>query len=124
MPMLAAPALAQNCVANCRSDQMQFTPGDRLQVVVVNQTGVVVKVEQVPMIAPYTLAPQQSATMGFNWGTTPNISIRFWNPDREPLRAYLYKVSEQELRIELRPFPRQFSDRSIYIQNDGRVLIY
>lgn len=118
------PLIAQNCTANCRSDQIQFIPGERLTVEVVNQSSRVVNVQQVPLMAPSVLSPGQTADIGFNWGTTPNIAIRFWNAEEEPIRAYLFRPAERTLRVEIRDFPWQLSDRSIYIQNDGRVIIY
>ncbi|HEY9735982.1 MAG TPA: hypothetical protein V6D06_06855 [Trichocoleus sp.] len=118
------PLAAQPCTANCRSDQVQFTPGDPLTVEVINRSTVAVNVEQVPLIGPQNLRPGQSARLGFNWGTSPNVAIRFWNPDQEPLRAYLFRPAERTLQIEIRDLPYQLGDRSIYIQNDGRVIIY
>jgi hypothetical protein len=120
----SAPLQAQNCTANCRSDQIQFTPGDRLQIEFVNQSSRVVTVQQVPLIAPRPLRPGQSTDIGFNWGTTPNVAIRFWSEDEQPIRAYLFRPSDRTMRVEIRDLPWQLSDRSIYIQNDGRVIIY
>ncbi|MBD0336322.1 MAG: hypothetical protein ICV62_12595 [Cyanobacteria bacterium Co-bin13] len=118
------PLQAQNCTANCRSDEIQFTPGERLQVEFVNQSSRVVTVEQVPLIGPRTLRPGQTTNIGFNWGTTPNIAIRFWSEAEQPIRAYLFRPADRTLRVEIRDLPWQLSDRSIYIQNDGRVIIY
>ncbi|HEY9761252.1 MAG TPA: hypothetical protein V6D07_01940 [Trichocoleus sp.] len=121
---LPLPLAAQNCTANCRSDQIQFTPGARLDVEVVNQSSAVVYVQQVPLMAPDSLLPRQTANIGFKWGTVPNVSIRFWNNEDQPIKAYLYRPSENTLRVELRNFAYELSDRAIYVQNDGRVLIY
>lgn len=118
------PAAAQNCTANCRSDQIQFTPGAHLDVEVVNQTSAVVYVQQVPLMAPDSLLPRQTANIGFKWGTAPNVSIRFWNNEDQPVKAYLFRPDENTLRVEVRNFAYELSDRAIYIQNDGRVLIY
>ena len=120
---LSVPAVAQTCRVNCRSDQIQFIPGDPITVEVINQTPVIVQVEQIPMIAPYALRPRQSARLGFGWGTQPNISIVFWNTQEQPIRAYLSRPEPLRLEIELRPFTSEPSDRSVYIQNDGRVMI-
>lgn len=118
------PLAAQTCTANCRSDQVQFTPGDPLSVEVINRSGVPITVQQVPLMAPISLRPGQSTQLGFRWGTTPNVAVRFWSPENEPLRAYLFRPAERTLQIEIRKLPYQLGDRSIYIQNDGRVIIY
>lgn len=118
------PLAAQRCTANCRSDQVQFTPGDPLSVEVINRSSVLISVQQVPLTGEVSLRPGQSIRLGFNWGTTPNVAIRFWNPDQEPLRAYLFRPADRTLQVEIRDLPYQLGDRSIYIQNDGRVIIY
>ncbi|HEY9879537.1 MAG TPA: hypothetical protein V6D29_13860 [Leptolyngbyaceae cyanobacterium] len=121
---LPLPLAAQNCTENCRSDQIRFTPGDRLDVEVVNQSSAVVYVQQVPLMAPTPLRPRQTANIGFKWGTEPNVSIRFWNDEDQPIKAYLFRPAENVLRVEVRNFGYELSDRAIYIQNDGRVLLY
>ncbi|ASC73810.1 hypothetical protein XM38_047830 [Halomicronema hongdechloris C2206] len=122
---LIAPVQANpDCRANCRSDQIQVTPGDPVAIEVINQTSVPVQVEQVPMIAPARLSPGETLWLDFGWGTKPNISIVFWSETEQPLKAYLFRPEDTSLRIQIRPFAYGPSDRSVDILDDGRVLIY
>lgn len=121
--LFGGPASAQNCTAYCRSDQIQVVPGSRLTVEVINQAGVVVQVEQVPMVAPIALQPGGTTTLGFGWGTTPNLSMVFWTAADQPIRAYLFRPAQDVLRLEIWEHISEPSDRSLHIQNDGRVLM-
>ena len=117
------PALAQNCLENCRSGQIQFTPGDRISVEVVNLSIVTVAAEQVPLRGPITLPPGISTTLGFGWGTKPNLSMFIWALEDQPIRYQLHRVGDTTLRVEVVTAPSEPSDRSIFIQNDGRVIV-
>ena len=117
------PALAQNCVENCRSGQIQFTPGDRISVEVVNLSRVTVAAEQVPLIGPLTLPPGTSTTLGFGWGTTPNLSMFIWALEDQPIRYQLGRLDDTTLLVEVITAPSEPSDRSIFIKNDGRVVV-
>jgi len=122
---LIAPVQANPpCTANCRSDQIQFTPGDPVAIEVINQTLRPIQVEQVPMIAPARLLPGDTLRLDFGWGTKPNISIVFWSESDRPFKAYLFRPEETSLQIQIRPFAYGPSDRSVDILDDGRVLIY
>ena len=117
------PALGQNCVENCRSGQIRFTPGDRISVEVVNLSIVTVAVEQVPLRGPITLPPSISTMLGFGWGTTPNLSMFIWALEDQPIRYQLSRVDDTTLRVEVVTAPSEPSDRSIFIENDGRVMV-
>lgn len=117
------PVLAQNCVENCRSGQIQFTPGDRLSVEVVNLSNVTVAAEQVPLLGPLTLSPGASATLGFGWGTTPNLSMFIWALEDQPIRYQLGRLDDTTLLVEVVTAPSEPSDRSIFVKNDGRVMV-
>ncbi len=117
------PGLAQNCVENCRSGQIRFTPGDRITVEVVNLSIVTVAVEQVPLRGPITLPPAIGTVFGFGWGTKPNLSMFIWALEDQPIRYQLSRVDETTLRVEVVTAPSEPSDRSIFIQNDGTVIV-
>jgi len=123
MGLVSEPALAQTCVENCRSGQIQFTPGDRIAVEVVNLSITTVAVEQLPLRGPITLLPGSSTTLGFGWGTTPNLSMFIWALDDQPIRYRLGRLDDTTLLVEVVTAPSEPSDRSIYIENDGRVKI-
>jgi hypothetical protein len=117
------PALAQTCTVDCRSGQIQFTPGDRITVLVVNRSNVAVGVEQPPLVGPRTLIPGGTAELGFGWGTQPNISILFWALADRPIRVNLSRPAATTLQVEIYSAPSEPSDRSLFIENDGRVVI-
>ncbi|NMF85472.1 hypothetical protein [Nodosilinea sp. P-1105] len=117
------PALAQPCMVDCGSGQIQFTPGDAVTVQVVNRSTVQVAVEQPPMIGPRTLRPGDTTELGFGWGTTPNISMFLWALRDQPVRVRLGRPVETTLTVEIYNAPSEPSDRSVYIENDGRVSI-
>ena len=117
------PALAQSCVENCRSGQIRFTPGDRITVEVVNLSIVTVAVEQVPLRGPITLPPTIGTVFGFGWGTKPNLSMVIWALEDQPIRYQLSRVDDTTLRVEVVTAPSEPSDRSIFIQNDGTVIV-
>jgi hypothetical protein len=117
------PALAQNCTENCPSGQIQVTPGDRISVQIVNSSSVTVAVEQVPLRGPITLPPGARTQLGFGWGTTPNLSMFIWALTDQPIRYRLGRTGDTTLTVEVVAAPSEPSDRSIYIENDGRVTI-
>ncbi|MFE4107768.1 hypothetical protein [Almyronema epifaneia] len=117
-------AIAQNCTENCRSDQIQFPVGEPIKVQVINRSPALVEIEQVVRISPYRLRPTQSVDFDFRDGTLNNVSLVFWNSVDQPLRTLLSRPDRNTLRIEVFPFPYEPSDRSVYVLNDGRVVIY
>jgi hypothetical protein len=117
------PALAQNCTSGCQSGQIQFTPGDRITVQVVNRSTVSVGLEQTPITGPRTLRPGEDIELGFGWGTSPNISILFWALQDRAIRLRLGRPAPQTLAVEIYNAPSEPSHRSIFVENDGRVTL-
>ncbi|MBD1853559.1 hypothetical protein [Leptolyngbya sp. FACHB-711] len=117
------PAISQTCTANCRARQIQFVPGQRIRLQMVNQTASLVLVEQVFRTSPVPILPGQELELDPNFGTEPNISVVFWDETSLPLSAILFRPTPNTLRIEIRPGGRPPGDRSIYIENDGKVSI-
>lgn len=117
------PALAEPCTAGCQSGQIRFTPGERIAVQVVNRSYVVVGLEQVPMTGPRTLRPGENIELGFGWGTTPNISILFWALQDRAIRFRLGRPAPQTLSVEIYSAPSEPSHRSLFVENDGRVIV-
>ena len=121
--MTPLPAWAQPCVAGCQSGQIQFTPGERITVQVINHSHVAVGLEQTPVSGPRTLRPGEDIELGFGWGTTPNISILFWALQDRAIRLHLGRPEPQTLSVEIYSAPSEPSHRSIFVENDGRVII-
>lgn len=121
----AMPAgLAQRCTVNCGSRQIQFTPGERIRVLVVNRTSSLVQVEQIYGTDPIALLPSQEVEVDPNFGTRPNASLVIWDETQLPLRAVLFRPETNLLRVEVFPGGRPPGDRSVYIEDDGKVRIF
>lgn len=118
------PTLAQTCASNCGDRPIQFTPGQPIQLEMINRTSSLVQVEQIFSTDPVPLLPGQALQLAPSFGTEPNTSIVFWDETSLPLRAVLTQPNAQTLRIELYPNARPPGDRSLYIQNDGRVTLF
>lgn len=121
---VAQPAEAQSCTINCSSRQIQFTPGQRLRIFVVNRTSSLVQLEQVYGTDPIALLPSQEIEVDPNFGTRPNASLLFWDETSLPLRAILFRPEKNQLRVEILPGGRPPGDRSVYVEDDGKVRIF
>lgn len=120
----ASAGLTKPCTANCSSRQIQFTPGERIQVSVVNRTSSLVQVEQIYGTNPIALLPDQEVAVDPNFGTRPNASVVVWDQTDLPLQVRLFRPETNSLRIEVVPGGRPPGDRSIYIEDDGKVKIF
>lgn len=117
------PVLAQSCTAGCQSGQIRFTPGDQITVQVVNRSHVVVDLEQPPLTGPRTLRPGDEIELDFGRGTSPNISILFWTMRDRAIRLRLGRPDPETLSVEIYSAPSEPSHRSLFVENDGRVII-
>ena len=122
-PNYHAKALAQPCTAYCRSNEIRFTPGQRISLQLVNLTAGLVQIQQSGRMHPYPLRPGQEIRLFFGEGTQPNLSLLFWDEANLPVRTLLFRPEDNVLRVEFLP-SGSFSDRSISILDDGRVVIY
>lgn len=118
-----AKAFAQPCTAYCRSNEIRFTPGQRVGLHLVNLTAGLVQIQQSGRMHPYPLRPGQEIRLFFGEGTRPNLSLLFWDEANLPVRTLLFRPEDNVLRVEFLP-SGSFSDRSISILDDGRVVIY
>jgi len=117
------PAVAAPCTVNCKTGQIQFTPGDRITVQVVNVGSRPLSLEQPPVLGPRVLYTGNTMEMQIGWTAQPNPSFFFWSNERLPVRARLGRPSPNILRVELYNAPSEPSDRSITIEADGRVSV-
>lgn len=120
---LSSPVLAQTCVVNCGSRQVQFTPGQAIRLQMVNRTASLVQVQQVPLTDTIPLLPGSEVEVNSNFGTEPNLSVLFWDETSLAVRAVLSRPEPDILRVELLPANAP-GDRSLYIENDGKVRIF
>lgn len=118
-------AIAGTCVAgsSCPPPPIQFIPGQRITIEVVNLTQGVIQLQQMPVTDALTISPGQVRT--FLGGSTldPNFSLIFWDTMGLALKADIIKVGKKSLRIELRPGGRPPGDRAVYLNDDGRVKV-
>ena len=119
-----SPALAGTCASRCGLKPLQFTPGQRVSVEVVNQTASLVQFQKVLGTDPVPMRPGQELKFAQGGGTEPNISVYFWDETALPLQARLSQPNPKTLRIEIRPGGRPPGDRSVYLLNDGRVAVF
>ncbi|WP_416666590.1 hypothetical protein [Egbenema bharatensis] len=122
-PSLSQFSIAQTCTANCGSRQIQFTPGQAVRLQMSNRTSSLVRVQQRPLTDTIALPPGAEVEISSNFGTEPNLSVIFWDETNLGLRAVLFRPEPNLLRIELIPGSGT-GDRSVYIENDGRVRLF
>ncbi|MDF5713206.1 MAG: hypothetical protein PUP93_04800 [Rhizonema sp. NSF051] len=113
--------LAGTCASKCGLQPIQFTPGQRIQVKIVNRTSILVKFEKIQGTDPIFLHPGQELTLSQGDGTKPNVSLVFWDDIKLSLKAIVSKPNFGTLQVELRPNWRSPGDRSVYVRDDGRV---
>jgi hypothetical protein len=116
--------LAGTCASKCGTRPIQFTPGQRIQVEVVNSTPNPIKIQKPSVSEPISLSPGQKLNLEQIEGTEPNTSLIFWSETGLSLRAIVSKPNFGTLRLELRPTWRSPGDRSLYIMDDGRINVF
>jgi hypothetical protein len=115
--------LAGTCASNCGAKPLQFTPGQRIQLEVINNTANLVELERMQGARPIRLQPKQKLLFPQEDGSQPNMSLVFWDETGAPLQAVVSKPNARTLRVEFRPTWRYPGDRSLYILGDGRINI-
>jgi len=117
-------AIARTCTSNCGPPPIQFIPGQRINVEVVNLTTNLVEMQSIPDTDPVAITPGQVVYLGRGGSTEPNLSLMLSDVNGLPLRVNILKPENRTLRIELRPGGRQPRDRTIYLKDDGRVTVF
>ncbi|WP_427157651.1 hypothetical protein ACQFX9_18930 [Aliinostoc sp. HNIBRCY26] len=117
-------SLAGTCASNCGPRPLQFTPGQRIRLEVVNNTSNIVELERIQGYRPISLRPGQKLQFSQEDNTGQNLSLVFWDEAGSALQAVVSKPNLATLRVEIRPTWRYPGDRSIYILNDGRVSVF
>jgi hypothetical protein len=116
-----SPTLAGTCASKCGRSPIQFTPGQRIRIKVINSTLYVINLEKLHRTDSISLRPGQELQLEQGDGSEPNISLVFWDENGSPLQAFLSKPDFATLRVEIRPGRLTNGDRSVYIRDDGRV---
>jgi hypothetical protein len=120
-----ATAWAQTCTAgvNCPSPRVEFVPGQRLRVEIANLTQTLVYAEKVQGEPPIDVIPGQISFFVTAGGSINNLSVLIWDNRGSILTLRPVKVDNNTLRIEVRAGNTPPGDRTVYLRNDGRVLV-
>ncbi|NJM46391.1 MAG: hypothetical protein HC860_09595 [Alkalinema sp. RU_4_3] len=129
--VLGLPTLAQaqisergTCATQCSKPYLRFRPGQRIKVQVTNHTYKVLQVENALGGAPLNIQPRSTVQFYRGGGTDPNFSVVFWEETETPLRAVPSQIGKDMLKIDLNFAPRRSQgDRSVYLDNDGQVIV-
>ena len=113
---------AADCVYRCGSNEIQFIPGQAVQLKIVNRTGGCVSLERVLDFQPYGMWPDQVLTIDAQVGVG-DLSVVFWEAAQRPIEVRLHRPETDQLEIELLP-SAAVNDSAVHIVNDGRVMIY
>jgi hypothetical protein len=119
--VVPATATANTCASRCPAKPLQFTPGQRIEVLVRNRTQSNLEMENAGGDRPIKLLPGQQIKFYRGGSTDPNLSVVFWEVTATPLKATLSKPKKDLLQIDLTFAPNSPGDQAIYIRNDGRI---
>ncbi|NJL91082.1 MAG: hypothetical protein HC916_15810 [Coleofasciculaceae cyanobacterium SM2_1_6] len=122
---LGATAWAQTCTAgvNCPPPRVEFVPGQRIRVEIMNLTQTLVYAEKVQGEPPIDVIPGQVSFFVTAGGSINNLSVLIWDNRGSILTLRPVKVDNNTLRIEVRAGNTPPGDRTVYLRNDGRVLV-
>jgi hypothetical protein len=115
------PAQANTCASNCPPKPIQFEPGTRIEVRVINRARTAITLENALGDRTIQLQPGQQLKFYRGGSTDPNLSVVFWEKTETPLKAKFTKFKTNQLQVELNLAPTKPGDRSFYIRNDGRI---
>jgi hypothetical protein len=119
------PAIAGTCASKCPPPPLGFVPGQRVDVEVINKTGSLVLLsEKVGGTDAIAIQPEQVLKLRRWPATEPNFSLMFWSQRERILTARLSKPDAQTLRVVLISGGVLGGDRSLYILDDGRVVLF
>jgi hypothetical protein len=120
---LTPGAIAGTCVAgsSCPPPRIQFVPGSRVAIEVVNLAPAPVYIQHVGMMNPVTIFPGQSPTLLQGGTVDPNFSLLFWHFEGETLFVNVRQPSPGVMRVEIRPGGAIAGHSGVYLRNDGSV---
>lgn len=130
-PVLAAASLTMplpadigTCKDVCPVKGIQFKPGQRVTVRVVNRTKRVISIENLAGAKPVMLSGLKAIEFAKGGSSDPNPSIALWENTETPLRVKLSQPKPDLLVIELRFAAQKPGDQSVYLRNDGKVDVF
>ncbi|MBE9117859.1 hypothetical protein IQ249_18320 [Lusitaniella coriacea LEGE 07157] len=125
-PFIAQPAIAGTCVANssCGSQPIQFVPGSQISVEIANLSRSFVDIQQIGMMEPLALPPDQQVSLLRGGTKNPNFSAMFWEREGGKLIVNISQPTEKVLRIEIRSGGQIEGNSAVYVRDDGRVEVF
>jgi hypothetical protein len=126
LPTLASAQTTEpgTCATQCGQTYLRFRPGQRIKVQVTNRTYKTLQVENALGGQPLNIRPRSTVQFYRGGGTDPNFSVVFWEETETPLRAVPTQLGKDTLKIDLNFAPRRSQgDRSVYLDNDGQVIV-
>ena len=118
------PADIGTCKDLCPAKGIQFKPGQRITVRVVNRTKTYISIENLAGSKPVILSGLKAIEFSKGGISDPNPSIVMWEKNETPLRVKLSQPKPDQLVIELRFAAQKPGDQSIYLRNDGKVDVF
>ena len=118
------PADVGTCKTVCPVKGIQFKPGQRITVRVVNRTKRVISVENLAGAKPVMVSGLKTIEFSKGGTSDPNPSIALWENTETPLRVKLSQPKPDLLVIELRFAAQKPGDQSVYLRNDGKVDVF
>ena len=118
------PADIGTCKDLCPAKGIQFRPGQRITVRVVNRTRHYISIENLAGSKPVILSGLKAIEFSKGGNSDPNPSIAMWEEDNTPLRVKLSQPKPDQLVIELRFAAQKPGDQSVYLRNDGKVDVF
>lgn len=121
----AGIAWAGTCVTgvDCPPPPVQFVPGQTIRVEISNLTDTLIYVEKVQGEPPLDVIPGQVLIFTAGGNSINNLSLLLWDNRGSVLTFRPVKVNNTTLRVEVRAGMQPPGDRSVYLRDDGRVLI-
>ncbi len=118
-------ATAQTCSGSaCGRPVLQFVPGQSITVEIINRSPALLEIQKIYGSDAVPLASGEVIRFVQYGGTDSNVSVVFWEPTSSPIRARVSKPNPKTLKIELELAPSEPGDRSVYVRDDGRVVIF
>lgn len=116
-------SIAGTCVAatSCPPRPVQFQPGQRLTVEIVNFTPGVLEIQRIPYTQPLTILSGETQVFDNVRVTQNNFSTLLRDLRGYPIEILINQPSPDVLRVRVRPTEGMSGDRALYIYNDGSV---
>jgi hypothetical protein len=118
------PSRIGTCKDNCPAKGIQFKPGQRITVRIVNRTKQYISIEKIAGTKPVILSGLKALEFSKGGQSDSNPSIVLWEKNETPLHVQLSQPKPDVLLVEVRFAAKNPGDQSIYLRNDGQVDVF